>query len=347
MPAAPSHHLIKSSPLSRGAEEKKTLMKRPVFILGSPRSGTTLLYHMLLSAGGFAVYRSESKVFDLLAPRFGDLRRAKNKLKMLDLWFQTRMFGISEVNPESLRTKILADCNNAGDFLRIFMEEIAVAQNVDRWAECTPEHLQYLSRIRREVPDALFVHIIRDGRDVALSLQKQGWVQPFRWDRQKNLLVAGLFWEWMVRKGRRFGRSLGADYEEVHYEDLLADPRSTLARIGGFIDHDLDYDRIQRVAIGSVSEPNTSFRSEVQASFRPVGRWRDVFPSKELAAFECLVGAFLRELNYALAAHNLAENVAALKRMRTLYRLFWNAKLAIKVNTPLGRILMRTAPSEL
>jgi hypothetical protein len=340
-------HLAKS-PISGRTDEKRTRTKRPVFVLGSPRSGTTLLYHMLLSAGGFAVYRSESKVFDLLAPRFGDLRLAKNKRKMLDVWFQTRMFGVSAVNPERFRSKILAECNSAGDFLRIFMEEIACAQDVDRWAECTPEHLQYLPWIKRELPDALFIHIIRDGRDVALSLQKQGWVQPFPWDRSKNLLVAGLFWEWIVAKGRQFGCTLGANYEEVHYEDLLADPRSTLARLGRFIDHNLDYDRIQQVAIGSVSEPNTSFTTEAQAGvFHPVGRWRDSFSSQELAAFECLVGAFLKELNYPLAGYSHVDTVPALKRMRTLYRLFWNWKLSMKVNTPVGQILMRTAPSEL
>jgi LPS sulfotransferase NodH len=330
-------------------DEKRTRMKRPVFVLGSPRSGTTLLYHMLLSAGGFAVYRSESKVFDLLAPRFGDLRRAKNKQHMLDTWFQTRMFGVSGVNSQKFQSKILSECSTAGDFLRIFMEEIACTQNVDRWAECTPEHLQYLPWIKRELPDALFIHIVRDGRDVALSLQKQGWVQPFPWDRGKKLLVAGLFWEWIVGKGREFGRTLRPDYMELHYEDLSRDPRATLARLGQFIDHELDYDRIQRVAIGSVSEPNTSFTTEYQEGvFRPVGRWRNSFSNEDLAAFEGLVGPFLKEMDYPLAAgSNLVGDAAELKTMRTLYRFFWNSKLFIKVRTPLGRFVMRTAPSEL
>jgi hypothetical protein len=46
----------------------------PVFVLGCPRSGTTVLYHMLLSAGNFAVYRTESNVFNLLVPRFRGMR---------------------------------------------------------------------------------------------------------------------------------------------------------------------------------------------------------------------------------------------------------------------------------
>jgi LPS sulfotransferase NodH len=323
-------------------------MKRPVFVLGSPRSGTTLLYHMLLSAGGFAVYRSESKVFDLIAPRCGSLRATKNKKKMLDLWLQTRMFGVSEVNPEKFRAEVMSDCNTAGDFLRIFMEDISRAQNVDRWAECTPEHLLYVPWIKREVPDAQFIHIIRDGRDVALSLQKQGWVQPFPWDKDRSLIVAGIFWEWIVGKGREFGGALGADYIEVRYEDLMADPRSALARLGQFIDHDLDYDRIQQVAIGSVNEPNTSFTSEVQkGGFQPVGRWRSSFSSNDLAAFEGAIGPFLKESGYRLEATEKPRNAGALKRMRALYRAYWDSKLSIKVKTPLGRFFMTSAPSEL
>jgi LPS sulfotransferase NodH len=323
-------------------------MKRPVFVLGSPRSGTTLLYHMLLSAGGFAVYRSESKVFDLIAPRFGSLRSAKNKEKMLDLWFQTRMFGVSEVDSENFRAEVMSDCHSAGDFLRIFMEDISRSQNVDRWAECTPEHLLYLPWIKRELPDAQFIHIIRDGRDVALSLQKQAWVQPFPWDKDRSLIVAGIFWEWIVGKGREFGRALGADYTEIRYEDLMAEPRSALARLGQFINHDLNYDRIQQVAIGSVNEPNTSFTSEVQkGGFQPVGRWRNSFSSGDLAAFEGAIGPFLKESGYLLEATEKPRNAGALKRMRALYRAYWDSKLSIKVKTPLGRFFMTSAPSEL
>lgn len=330
------------------APEQATRMKRPVFVLGSPRSGTTLLYHMLLSAGGFAVYRSESKVFDLIAPRFGSLRAAKNRGKMLDLWFQTRMFGVSEVDPEKFRAEVMSDCHTAGAFLRIFMEDISRAQNVDRWAECTPEHLLYVPWIRRELPDAQFIHIIRDGRDVALSLQKQGWVQPFPWDKDQSLIVAGIFWEWIVGKGREFGRAPGPDYIEVRYEDLMAEPRSALARLGQFINHDLNYDRIQQVAIGSVNEPNTSFTSEVQkGGFQPVGRWRNSFSSGDLAAFEGAIGPFLKESGYPLEATEKPRKAGALKRMRALYRAYWDSKLSIKVKTPLGRFFMTSAPSEL
>ena len=329
-------------------QEKLTNKKAPVFVLGSPRSGTTLLYHMLLSAGGFAVYRTESKVYDLLVPQFGNLSVARNKEKLLEVWLQSKLFTLTGLDRDDLKEKILADCRNGGDFLRIVMERTARSQNMDRWAECTPEHVLYLDRIKKELPDALVIHIIRDGRDVALSLEKQGWVHPFPWNREQRLLIAGLYWEWLVGKGREGGRRMGANYIEVHFEDLLSQPHETLEKLGRFIGQDLDYDRIQQVGIGSASEPNTSFEEQSKAGFNPVGRWQKGFSTDDLTSFEGLVGGTLEELGYPLATPALqSDNHAGLRRMRALYRTFWNSKLWIKINTPMSRVFMKTDPSEL
>ncbi len=74
------------------ASESALRSKSPVFVLGCPRSGTTLLYHMLLSAGNFALYRAESQVFNLLEPRFGDLREEHNKRNLLNAWTRSTLF---------------------------------------------------------------------------------------------------------------------------------------------------------------------------------------------------------------------------------------------------------------
>ena len=58
-----------------------------------------------------------------------------------------------------------------------------------------------------------------------------------------------------MNQDRKNGRSLGGDYIEIHFEDLIEEPRQTLAQLGKFIQHDLDYDRILKVGVGSVSDP--------------------------------------------------------------------------------------------
>src|SRR5437870_11748470 len=113
--------------------------KAPVFVLGCPRSGTTVLYHMLLSARGFAVYRDESNVFNLLVPRFGDLSSARNRHKLMECWLRSKLFRVSGLDAAEITAKIMAECRSGGDFLRIVMEEIARKQGVGRWADCTPD----------------------------------------------------------------------------------------------------------------------------------------------------------------------------------------------------------------
>src|SRR5438445_9217956 len=259
----------------------------PVFVLGCGRSGTTLLYNMILSAGGFAADQAESNVINLLEPRFGNLSIRRNREKLMDAWINSKLFRVSGLNADEIRNKVLQECRNGGDFLRIIMGGMARHQGVRRWADCTPEHLLYMSRIKETIPDALIIHIIRDGRDVALSTDKLGYIKRAPWDRKPSVMAAGLYWEWMVRKGREDGRTLGDDYIEVRFEELVSEPRTTLAKLSHFIEHDLDYDHIQKIGIGSVSEPNTSFKGKSGTEkFNPLGRWTQGFSQENLVIFE-------------------------------------------------------------
>src|ERR1019366_1967819 len=81
--------------------------------------------------------------------------------------------------------------------------------------------------------------------------------------------------------------ALGGDYMEVHYEDLVQNPRDTLARIGKFIAHDLDYDRIQQVVPGSVHNPNSSFRGDgKETEANTIGRWKRMFTPPQVRDVE-------------------------------------------------------------
>jgi LPS sulfotransferase NodH len=310
--------------------------KAPVFVLGSPRSGTTYLYNAILSSGNFATYFAESDVFDQIAPGFGDLRSEANRKQLLSYWLRSDYFKRTGLTADEVQAEVLSECRNFGDFLRIFMERIAKKQGAARWAENTPNHLLQIPQIKSTIPNALIIHIIRDGRDVAMSLSRLrpwGPGRSFPWDRKHGLVLSGLYWNWIVRKGRKYGRRLGPDYIEVRYEELVQNPRQVLKVLGDFIQHDLNYECIQQNAIGPVKSPNSSFKdSSSEGKFNPVQRWKSLM-GKEAERLQALLRPLLRELGYEIDPS--ARMDLTVWRLRMFYLLFHELKEAVK-KTPLS-----------
>lgn len=311
---------------------------RPVFVMGCHRSGTNLLYDTLLSAGGFADYRGYLPVYKMLVPRFGDFAKLNNRKRAMQAWVRSKGFRRSGLDAEQLTVKVLDECRTGGDFVRIVMNEIARNQDAARWAVYDPDNLLHIPRIKADIPGALFIHIIRDGRDVALSLSKMGGFKPLFWHRgTKRLLPTAVYWEWMVRKGRQHGLRVPEDYIEVRYEELVSEPHATLKTLGTFLNHDLNYDRIQNASLGRLREPNSSF-SRADNDCGPVNRWTKL-SSTEVDALEAMVGEYLEELGYPLSSpgaprkSGLPEKVA-----RTFYFNLLDAKLWLKTRTPAGRL---------
>jgi hypothetical protein len=314
--------------------------RAPVFVLGCGRSGTKLLYHTLLSAGGFAVYYAESNAFNLLGLRFGNLARRANRRNLLDAYYKSMLFERTGLKPADIDERVMNECHNAGDLLRIVMDSIARKQGVPRWAECTPLHTLYLPLIKKLLPEALVIHIIRDGRDVAASLHRIGWIRPFAWDRSRAYLPPAIFWNWIVSKGRRYGGAMGGDYMEVHYEDVVQRPRETLDTISKFIGQDLDYDRIQKNALGSLHDPNSSFRGDgKEAEAKTIGRWKTMFNPEQIRDIESIQGKLLQASGYALenSPKDLRPSLPV-RLMSILYPLHFDFKLWLKSATPLARI---------
>lgn len=314
----------------------------PVFIVGSPRSGTTWLYHILLSSGGFAIYRTEPKVFTYLAPRFGGFRSREQRERFLKRWLETEDFRRSGLDPGPFRVRILDECRSAGDFLGILMGSIAREQQARRWCDSTPDNLLVMEEIHRAFPDALFIHVVRDGRDVALSLSRQQWIRPLPGDRDAPAyLPAGLYWSWAVGRGRAAGRRLGGAYLEVLYEDLVRTPETALGRISAFLGHFIDYAKVRRTAIGSVSRPNTSFDAPAPRDFQPMGRWRSLLSESELRRLESLIGPRLLECGYQPATCPLAAPSPADRLRRLAYSVNFSFRLELKRKTPLPRLLQK------
>jgi hypothetical protein len=313
----------------------------PVFVLGCHRSGTNLLYDTLLSSGGFAIYRGLLPVFETLIPRFGTLKRRQNRERLLETWFRSKGFRCTGLDAGVLSSRILHECRSGGDFIRIVMESVAQEQHAQRWAVYDPDNVLHIERLKADIPNALFLHIIRDGRDIALSLRKMGGFNPLPWDRTDtpSLVATALYWEWMVRNGRKAGSVFPADYMEVHYENLIVNPCETLQTIGAFLKHDLNYQEIRKSGLGRLAQSNSSFLDENEVEkTSPVERWKQRLSPANVAAIEAAVGSCLEECGYSLSfPHDRRKLGIRGQFQRSLYWGYLNSKLWLKQKTPAGR----------
>src|SRR5258708_8288634 len=123
--------------------------KAPVFVVGSARSGNTMLYHMLLSSGRFPVYRTEPCVFDLLVPRFGDFRSVATRRELMRCWLRTRQFRRSGLDAGEITEKVVTSVTTGGEFLRAVMDKVARAGGFPRWDVWGPPSIFAVPTINR------------------------------------------------------------------------------------------------------------------------------------------------------------------------------------------------------
>lgn len=246
----------------------------PLFIVGAPRSGTTLLYHIMLSTGEFPVYMAESKVLDCWG-RYGSLDDETNRERFLADFLTSRQFARSGLDAAEFRQKVARRVENYTDFLRLLMDEMARDQGKDRWIEKTPDHVWHLHRLAEAFENAKFIHLVRDGRDVALSIRRLGWTRTVGPNRTLQLVAAGKWWETDVARGRCSGVDLGDRYLEVRYEDLVEELDQTMLSVRAFagIRSRIPLDEPDRPDY--VGSSNSAFDAPTEGiSTAAVGRWR-------------------------------------------------------------------------
>src|SRR5260370_21984360 len=99
--------------------------------MGCHRSGTNLLYDMLLSSGGFAIYRGSLPIYKILIPRFGSMENRANREKILETWLRSKGFRRTGLDAEQFSQRILNECRNGGDAFSLLHSGGALAHPTD------------------------------------------------------------------------------------------------------------------------------------------------------------------------------------------------------------------------
>jgi Sulfotransferase family len=280
----------------------------PVLVLGVRRSGTTLLRVMLDRNSELAV-PDESYFIPQLADRH--LRHVEPDQFVDDL---RRIDTLADwsVPLDKVRAR-LTERMPIGAAIATVYEVYATERGKARWGDKTPMYMQNLRLLERLFPDALFVHLIRDGRDAALSflsmpqgMMTETWMQPRH--------AAGFACQWRteVKAARRLGRRVGGErYLEVRYEDLVGDVEPVLRRISEFAR--IPYEPTMADYAGHV---DVSAKPHQQSLTQPptpgLRDWRLQMSPADVGAFDQVAGDLLNELGYE--THERPDPAGRLRR---------------------------------
>jgi hypothetical protein len=270
-------------------------MAPPVIVLGVGRSGTTLL-RVLLDRNGELAIPYETFFVPQLAHRHGRRPRLD---KFLDDLARLRTLYDWDVRPEDVRPR-LREGMTIGEAIAAIFETYADRQGKPRWGDKTPLYMQQLPLLERLFPDAIWVHLVRDGRDAALSFLElpEGFAGK-TWAQSRTVAQFAARWRTEILSARRLGRRAGSRYLELRYEDLVAEPEQELRRIcehaslpweDGMLDHTRVSDTANMPEHRNLAQPPTPGLRD----------WRSQMSRDGALAFEQVAGDVLRSSGFEL-----------------------------------------------
>ncbi|ACY96390.1 sulfotransferase [Thermomonospora curvata DSM 43183] len=294
---------------------------RPIFVIGCPRSGTTLLQLMLHSHERIAIPAETRFLLQAYASRhrFGDLHVPDNRRALAE-WIVRRRetkFHDLGLDPDEVIEEIVAGPPTLGSALGIVFRAYARRFGKPRWGDKRPSYFKHVDVLRRMWPDAQFIHLIRDGRDCVASLKEMPWYNLGSY----HAICA---WREAIDYGRRYARKLGPDtYYELQYEHLVADPAGELAKLCKFLGEDFDprMTRPQEIAKLTVP-PNKRWHERTQSDITTgrVGSWAHRLEPWEIALAEKALGSRLRAYGYEVSGSERPSMTHMLRLARVAVR---------------------------
>ncbi|WP_030175176.1 sulfotransferase family protein [Spirillospora albida] len=272
---------------------------RPIFVLGCPRSGTTLLQLMLHSHPRIAIPAETRFLLNVYRARinFGDLGDPENR-RMLARWITDRKetkFGDLGLDADQVVEEIVAGPPTVGSAIGIVFRSYARSHGKPRWGDKRPSYFKHIPTLQRMFPNAQFIHLIRDGRDCVASLQEMPW---YHLDVHHAISA----WREAIDTGRKMADRLGPDtFYELQYERLVADPADELTRLCAFLGEEFHPSMADPRDVAKETVPSRKkWHDRTHSAVTPtrVGSWAQRLEPWQIALAETAFGDRLTDYGY-------------------------------------------------
>jgi hypothetical protein len=298
------------------------------FIVGCPRSGTTLLQRLVDAHPQMAVTPETHWI-----PRWFHKRPGKLQDGLVTKQFLRKLIAYPRflelgIDPLELKKMIKGGKRVPYDH---FISKVYDLYG-QRWGKLivgdkTPGYARELPTLHLLWPEARFVHLIRDGRDVCLSIlnweRAKSWkvgegAARFRTWAQDPVGTSALWWEWHVRLAREAGEHLGGGlYYELRYESLVAHPKDECRALCEFLGVPYDDHMVQSYQERAISCPGQDAKHPWMPITPGLRDWQSQMPPEAIERFEAVSRAMLDELGYQRATpRSWPEEVEYIARAR-------------------------------
>lgn len=263
------------------------LLENPVFVVGCPRSGTTLL-SVLLDRHSELAMTPETAFYDEIAPALvGTGREAV--LGLVARWPRLAELGL---RPGAL-ISASSDLSRAG-LLRSILAQYARRRRKPRCGEKTPQHLWHVPEIFNDFPKARVLCIVRDGRDTALSIAAMPW-----W--REGIEAAAQMWLEAERRRQMGEIAYGRRFFTVRYEDLVVQPEAVMRWVMDLLDLSFEQSQLHASrSSGVVLRRSRAWKSRALEAVSPDGRWdrQGAAAPATLAYLDATLGGALARCGY-------------------------------------------------
>jgi hypothetical protein len=267
----------------------------PIFIVGAPRSGTTLLRNMINRHPAIAIC-TETDFHHLVYKRrraFGSFGDLQNRRRLVKEYLSTQRVKRLGLQLPELEQTLLREGTSYEALFASLLRFYARVHGKRRCGEKTPRHALFTETLCQWYPGARIIHLLRDPRDVVASLLRMPWAD-------RNVLGNASLW---LRSNLAAARSrLRPQYLMVRYEELVASPEQQLSRVCAFMGEEYSPNMLVPDRDPAGLQP-WYWRAEERLTAQRVGKWREQLTLKEAALVEWFVGRHLQTFGYEAVSH--------------------------------------------
>lgn len=272
---------------------------RPIFVVGCPRSGTTLFRTMLSAHPSIAIPPETRYLMGMYWRRnkLGDLRQrdARDALARAIVEDPESRFRVLGVDGPSVLDEIVDGPPTLGSAFGIVLRSYARKFDKPRWGDKRPAYYAFIDELDHLFPDAQFIHLVRDPRACVESLKRQEWYPD-------DAVPCTAAWVHAVRSASRSGRKLGPTrYLEVKYEELVSDPEKVSRRICEFLDEPFAEEMCRPELVAEKVNPaHYQQRRQIQEGVNTasVEAWVTRLPPEEIALVDKVAAKWMRHYGY-------------------------------------------------